>query len=178
MSEMKNSPDAELGAHPVSRSRSFMSELVFPSDVNPRGTLFGGILMQYIDKIAGIAATRHCNKTVVTASTDSLEFLSPVYVGELLVLEAFVTWTHRSSMEVYCHVKAENLLTGESRDTVTAFLTFVAVNKEGRPIPVPQVYPETEEEKKLHESAPARYAERMKRRQIRYRGSDPASTDN
>jgi len=177
MSEMNNQPEGDLGAHPISRSRSFMSELVFPSDVNPRGTLFGGILMQYIDKIAGIAATRHCNKTVVTASTDSLDFLSPVTVGELLVLEAFVTWTHRSSMEVYCHVQAENLVTGEKRDTVTAFLTFVALDKDGRPTPVPRVYPETEEEKKLHESAPFRYAQRMERRQTRYRGSGPASTD-
>ncbi len=172
MSDGLEIPDAQNDALPMSQSRSFMTELVFPSDVNPRGTLFGGILMQYIDKIAGIAAIRHCRKNVVTASTDSLDFLSPVRIGESLELEAFVTWTHRSSMEIYCVVRAENLYTGEKRDTVTAFTTFVAVDEQGRPIPVPRVYPETEEERRLHESAPERYEQRIKRRQQRYTSTD------
>jgi acyl-CoA hydrolase len=175
MSEHQNQDPV---AFPVSRSRSKMTEFVFPSEVNPRGTMFGGMLMQYIDKIANIAAIRHCRKGVVTASTDSMDFLSPVRVGEVVELEAFVTWTHRSSMEVYCIVRAEDLYTGEKRDTVTAFLTCVAVDEAGRPVPVPGVYPETEEEIRLHESAPERYEQRMKRRKLRYQSMDPASTDS
>jgi acyl-CoA hydrolase len=158
---------------PISASRTVMTELVFPSETNHHGTMFGGTLMMYIDKIAAIAATRHCNRPVVTASTDSLDFLSPIRIGEAVVLEAFVTWTHRSSMEVFCSVQAENLFTGERRMTVTAFSTFVAVDENNRPIPVPPVYPESEEEKRLHDSAPSRYEQRMQRRKQRY----SASTD-
>jgi acyl-CoA hydrolase len=161
-------------SRPMSQSRTIMTELVFPSDTNHHGTMFGGTLMLYIDKIAAIAATRHCHRPVVTASTDSLDFLSPIRIGEAVELEAFVTWTRRSSMEVYCVVRAENLFTGERRVTVTAFSTFVAVDENNRPIPVPGVYPENDDERKLNESAPERYEHRMKRRELRY----STSTEN
>lgn len=157
---------------PMSRSRTIMTEFVFPSDTNPHGTMFGGTLMLYIDKIAAIAATRHCHLPVVTASTDSLDFLSPIRIGEAVELEAFVTWTRRSSMEVFCVVRAENLYTGERRLTVTAFSTFVAVDENSRPIPVPGVFPENDDERKLFESAPARYELRMKRREQRYSSTE------
>ncbi|TJY44204.1 acyl-CoA thioesterase [Cohnella pontilimi] len=166
-------------SRPMSQSRTIMTEMVFPSETNHHGTMFGGTLMLYIDKIGAIAATRHCNRPVVTASQDSLDFLSPIQVGEAVELEAFVTWTRRSSMEVYCVVRAENLFTGERRITTTAFSTFVAVDANNRPIPVPGVYPETDEERKLYESAPERYQQRMKRRELRYstqRAPAPAST--
>lgn len=163
--------DAAGPARPISQSRTIMTELVFPSDTNHHGTMFGGTLMLYIDKIAAIAATRHCNRPVVTASTDSLDFLSPIRIGEAVELESFVTWTHRSSMEVYCVVRAENLFTGEKRVTITAFSTFVAVDENNRPIPVPGVFPENDEERRLHESAPERYAHRMQRRKLRYSSS-------
>lgn len=157
-----------LDAKPISHSRSVMTQIVFPSDTNNHGTMFGGTLMQYIDKIAAIAAMRHCNLSVVTASTDSLDFVSPIRSGEAVVLEAIVTWTHRSSMEIYVVARAENLFTGDRRVTVTAFLTFVALDKDGKPTPVPQVVPETEEERRLHESAPERYEQRRSRRKQRY----------
>jgi len=153
---------------PMSQSRSIMTELVFPTDANHHGTMFGGTLMKYIDKISAISATRHSRKPVVTASSDSLDFLSPITIGEAVELEAFVTWTHRSSMEVYVVVRAENLFTGERRVTCTAFSTFVAVDENGRPIPVPPVLPENEAEQKLHDSAPERYEQRKKRRSQRY----------
>ena len=165
---MPNDVEASAAPKPIGQSRSVMTELVFPSDTNHHGTMFGGTLMQYIDKIAAIAAMRHCHKPVVTASTDSLDFVSPIRLGEAVELEAFVTWTHRSSMEVFVVVRAENLFTGERRVTVTAFATFVALDDEGKPTPVPQVVPENDDERRLHESAPERYDQRMKRRQTRY----------
>jgi acyl-CoA hydrolase len=140
-----------------------MTEIVFPSDTNNHGTIFGGKVMQYIDTIAAIAAMRHARMSVVTASMDSLDFLAPIKLGETVNLEAFVTWTHRSSMEVYVTVKAENLLTGEQRTTSTAFLTFVALDENGKPTPVPPVIPESAEEQQLHASAPERYKARMRR---------------
>jgi acyl-CoA hydrolase len=157
---------------PVSRSRSIMTELVFPTDTNHHGTMFGGTVMKYIDKISAIAAMRHAGKPVVTASTDSLDFLSPIRLGEAVELEAFVTWTHRSSMEVYVIVRAENLFTGDRRVTVTAFSTFVAVDDKGKPIPVLSVQPENEAEQKLFDSAHERYELRMKRRKQRYTSTD------
>lgn len=155
-------------ARPVSRSRSIMTELVFPTDTNSHGTMFGGTLMKYIDKISAIAAIRHSGKPVVTASTDSLDFLSPIRMGEAVELEAFVTWTGRSSMEVYVVVRAENMYTGERRVTVTAFSTFVAVDEHGKPVPVPPVIPETDAERKLFDSAPERHELRKKRRAQRF----------
>ncbi|WP_052476375.1 acyl-CoA thioesterase [Cohnella kolymensis] len=155
-----------------------MTELVLPTDTNVHGTMFGGALMHYIDKISAIAAMRHANKPVVTASTDSLDFLSPIRMGEAVELEAFVTWTRRSSMEVYVVVRAENLFTGERRVTVTAFSTFVALNDQGKPTAVPTVQPENDAERKLHETAPERYEQRMKRRATRYSPTNrQSSTD-
>ncbi|MFC5403660.1 acyl-CoA thioesterase [Cohnella soli] len=155
-------------ARPMGRSRSIMTELVFPTDTNHHGTMFGGTLMNYIDKISAIAAMRHCGKPVVTASTDSLDFLAPIRMGETVELEAFVTWTHRSSMEVYVVVRAENLFSGHRRVTCTAFSTFVAVDEQGKPVAVPPVAPENDAERKLHDSAPERYEQRKKRRAQRF----------
>jgi acyl-CoA hydrolase len=164
--------DNDLEARPVSRSRSIMTELVFPTDTNHHGTMFGGTLMQYIDKISAISAMRHAGKPVVTASTDSLDFLSPIRLGEAFELEAFVTSTHRTSMEVYVVVRAENLFTGDRRVTCTAFSTFVAVDETGKPVSVPPVVPESEQERKLHESAQERYELRRKRRTERYSSTE------
>ncbi|RED60275.1 acyl-CoA thioesterase [Cohnella lupini] len=162
----------EAEVRPVSRSRSIMTELVFPTDTNHHGTMFGGTLMKYIDKISAISAMRHCSKSVVTASTDSLDFLTPIRMGEAVELEAFVASTHRTSMEVYVVVRAENLFTGERRVTCTAFSTFVAVDENGKPITVPPVLPENAAERKLYDSAPERYEARKKRRAERYSSTD------
>lgn len=159
-------------ARPVSRSRSIMTELVFPTDTNHHGTMFGGTLMKYIDKISAISAMRHCGKPVVTASTDSLDFLSPIRMGEAVELEAFVTSTNRSSMEVYVVVRAENLFTRDRRVTCTAFSTFVAVDENGKPVPVPPVIPDNEAERKLFDSAPERYEQRKKRRSQRFSSTE------
>ncbi|MFS0861230.1 acyl-CoA thioesterase [Fredinandcohnia sp. 179-A 10B2 NHS] len=136
---------------------------VFPPDTNSHGTLFGGKLMAYIDDVASIAAVRHSRSAVVTASTDSVDFLHPIYEGSSVCLEAFVTYTGRTSMEVFVKVIAEDLLTGKRNICALSFLTFVALDEEGKPRPVPKVIPKSDEEKMLHESAKTR-AETRKRR--------------
>jgi acyl-CoA hydrolase len=146
-------------------SRCFKTSRVFPTDVNNHNTLFGGKLMSYIDDIASIAATKHCRRPVVTASTDSVDFLSPIRPSDSVLLEAYVTWTGRSSMEVFVKVIKEALLSGERSIAATSFLTFVALDENRRPIEVPQVVPETEEELKLHETAPQRAEMRRLRRE-------------
>jgi len=126
--------------------------------------------MEYMDKVAAISAMRHARMQAVTASSDSLDFLAPIRVGEVIEVEAFVSWTNRSSMEVFVSVQSENLFSGERKKTVTAFFTFVALDDKGKPAIVPIVVPETEEEIKLHNSAPERYALRKKRKQDRNPG--------
>ncbi|MBW7454426.1 acyl-CoA thioesterase [Paenibacillus sepulcri] len=150
-----------------SESRSTMMQLIFPSDTNYHGTMFGGKVMEYMDKIAAITSMRHARKPVVTASTDSLDFVAPIRVGEVIEVEAFITWTHKSSMEVFVKVQTENVYTGERKTAVTAFFSFVALDETGKPTGVPVVIPETDEEKALHASAPGRYDLRMQRKRER-----------
>ncbi|KGX93790.1 acyl-CoA hydrolase [Pontibacillus halophilus JSM 076056 = DSM 19796] len=137
---------------------------VLPSDTNNHGTLFGGRLMAYMDDVAAIAATRHARRNVVTASTDSVDFLHPIYQGHAICLEAFVTYTRTTSMEVFVKAITEDLLTGERHICATAFLTMVAVDENSKPVSVPCVKPETEEEIWLHEGAPRRAQQRKERR--------------
>ncbi|MCP3738250.1 acyl-CoA thioesterase [Rossellomorea sp. BNER] len=138
---------------------------VLPPDTNHHGTLFGGKLMAYIDDVASIAATKHARNIVVTASTDSVDFLQPIKEGDAVTLEAMVTYTGRSSIEVCVKVTSENLLTGEIVVAAISFLTFVAVDENGRPTPVPQVIPQTEGEKWLNETAQNRAGHRKARKQ-------------
>lgn len=157
----------ERESRPASESRSIMTQLIFPSDTNYHGTMFGGKVMEYMDKLAAIASMRHSRKPAVTVSSDSIDFVAPIRVGDVIVVEAYVTWTHRSSMEVYVKVEAENVYTGERKTAVTAFFSFVALDENGRPTEVPAVIPETAEERALHASALGRYEGRMERKQER-----------
>lgn len=140
------------------------TSLVSPPDTNVNGTMFGGKLMAYIDDIAAIAALRHARSMVVTASNDSVDFLHPIFQGNAVCLEAFVTYTGTTSMEVFVKVVAENMLTGERNVCAISFLTFVALDEDGKPTPVPKIIPETEEEKQLYETAKERLEIRKKRR--------------
>lgn len=140
------------------------TSIVFPTDTNSYGTLFGGKLMAYIDDIAAIAAMRHARNNIVTASTDSVDFLYPVYEGNSVCLEAFVTYTGKSSMEVFVKVISEELLTGKRQICAMSFLTMVAIDKDGKPTEVPEVIPQTEEEKILFNSAKERAEIRKKRK--------------
>lgn len=161
--EMKEDNQSLQDKH-INESRAVRSSHVLPPDTNTHQTLFGGKLMAYIDDIAAISATRHARCHVVTASTDSVDFLYPIKAGHSVCLESFVTWTHKTSMEVFVKVIAEDLLTGERKGCATAFLTFVALGEDGRPTLVPQAIPETPEEIELHQGAPKRAKLRKLRR--------------
>ncbi|SET21243.1 Acyl-CoA hydrolase [Salinibacillus kushneri] len=149
---------------PCKQSLTVKTSHVLPPDTNVHGTLFGGKLMAYIDDVSSIAASRHARKAVVTASTDSVDFLNPVHEGDTICLEGFVTYTHKTSMEVFVKAVTENLITGRRDICATAFLTMVAIDENNKPSSVPHVYPETEEEKWLHEGAEKRAAHRKERK--------------
>ncbi|WP_186575927.1 acyl-CoA thioesterase [Aquibacillus kalidii] len=149
---------------PCVASLTVKNSHVLPPDTNSYGTLFGGKLMAHIDDVAAIAATRHARRPVVTASTDSVDFLYPVKEGDTICLEAFVTWTHQTSMEVFVKAVTENLVSGDRKICATAFITMVALDENKRPTEVPGVYPESEDEKWLHKDAARRAEIRRERR--------------
>ncbi len=140
-----------------------MTQIVMPMHTNGvAGVMFGGIMMQWIDVCAGVAAMRHAAGAVLTASIDRLDFLSPVRVGEIVVLQASVNYTSRTSMEVGCRVETEDMRTGERRYVTKAYLTFVAVDDHGKPRPIPQLELVTEEDRRRHADAESRRAARLK----------------
>ena len=153
---------------PMSDSRTIQTHLVLPPDTNHHETIFGGKVLSYIDEIAAITAMKHCKSGVVTASIDSVDFLSSARVGDVLELEAVVSSTGRTSMEIYVRVQSMNLITGETKLTTESFLTFVAIDEAGKPIPVPGISPETESETRLFESGPARREHRKQRIRMKY----------
>ena len=133
-----------------------MNELVLPNDTNTLGNLMGGRLLHFMDVCAAIASQRHCNRTVVTASVDNVDFKSAIRLGEVVVLEAVVTRAFTTSMETQIDVWAEDTATGTRRRCNRAYYTFVAVDQSGRPIPVPPVEPETDAERERFEGAARR----------------------
>lgn len=153
----------------VAESQSEMAEVVLPNDANPLGNLLGGRLMHFIDIAGAMACHRHARSYVVTASMDHLDFLAPVHVGDLLILKSSVNRAFNTSMEVGVKVYVENYITGDSRHVSSAYLTFVAVDREGRRLRVPPILPQTEEEKQRYEGAlrrrQAREAEGLRRRE-------------
>jgi len=136
-------------------------EIVFPNDANPHGNIFGGRVMQFIDIVGSVSAMKHARRAVVTASMDQLDFKSPVHVGEILVLHASVNYVGHTSMEVGVKVMAENPLTGERRQTSTAYLTYVAVDDNGQPVEMEPIVPETSDEKRRYKEAQARRKHRL-----------------
>jgi acyl-CoA hydrolase len=146
----------------VAASRVRMNELVMPNDTNPLGNLMGGRLLQWMDVCSAISSQRHCNRNVVTISVDNVEFKSAISKGEVVVIEAEVTRAFTTSMEVAMRVWAENLRTGERRLCTTSFYTFVSVDADGRPVPVPEIIPESDFEKERYEQAEERRELRLK----------------
>lgn len=146
---------------PVSISQVEMTELVLPEHTNALGTIFGGQIMAWIDIAAAICAFRHCRSYCVTASMDALSFLSPVKLGDIVTLKSSINYTGKTSMEVGVQVTAEDPLTGNKTHTSSAYLTFVAVDKEGKPREVPPLQLETDEQKRRFTEAKARKELRM-----------------
>ncbi|WP_010269992.1 acyl-CoA thioesterase [Paenibacillus senegalensis] len=161
----------------IRQSRTILASYVLPPDTNNHNTLFGGKLMSYIDDVGARAAMRHSRCPVVTASTDSIDFLHPIKVNHEVALEAIVTWAGRTSMEVFVRVIAEDLLTGERKVCAHSFLTYVALGEDGVPVEVPKAIPETPEEKMLHDSAPARAQARNQRRKDSKRFAETFGTN-
>ena len=122
-----------------------MAHMMLPQHANPAGNVHGGDIMKFIDDAAGVVAAKHARTNTVTAAIDRLDFHRPVFIGNLLILKAALNATGRTSMEIGVRVEAEDLLTGEIKHIASAYLTFVSLNAEGRPIPVPPYTPTTEE---------------------------------
>ena len=150
-----------------SASRVVMTESVRPGDGNPLGTAFGGKIAQWIDIAAAIACQRHCRQRVVTASMDDLHFLRPIRVGMIVELRAQVNAAFRTSMEAGVRIESEDPLTGERQHVCTAWLTFVAQDDHGRPVQVPPLVIETEEDRRRARDAGERRALRLSRARTR-----------
>jgi uncharacterized protein (TIGR00369 family) len=145
----------------VAQSSVVMSQAMIPQDANPAGNVHGGVIMKLIDTAAGVVAGRHARANVVTASIDRLDFLHPVFIGDFVTLRASLNFVGKTSMEVGVRVEAENLLTGEIRHTSTAYLTFVALDGNGRPMPLPALIVETEEQQRRNGEANVRRMNRL-----------------
>lgn len=147
---------------PVSASRSEMTEIVLPAQTNPLGKLLGGHVMHLVDMAAAMAAHRHSNSYVVTASVDYIDFRNAVNLGEIVILKSQVNRVFHTSLEVGVEVYSENVLTGEKRHTTSALVTFVAIDEHTRkPKPVPPLIVKTEEEVRRFEEAGVRREVRL-----------------
>jgi len=150
----------------VADSQVVISRLMEPQDANLLGNVHGGVLMKLVDEVGGIAAARHAQRPVVTVAIDSVTFISPIRVGDLVVLAATLTWVGRTSMEVQVHVEAENLFTRERTHTNSAYVVYVALDENGRPNEVPRLIAETEEQRQRMIEADVRQAQRLGRRKM------------
>ena len=150
----------DLPPRPPSDSESIVSELMMPHQVNNLGHVFGGELLSMVDRVAAVASMRHAGRPCVTVSIDRVEFLEPIYTGQLVTCTARVNFVGKTSMEIGVDVCAENLITGERRETNTCLLTFVAIDENHRPTPVPPLRLETPEEER-------RFRDAERRREVR-----------
>jgi acyl-CoA hydrolase len=160
--ETKRGGEAALRGKPVNASRSEMTEVVLPAQTNPLGKLLGGQVMHLVDVVAAIAAHRHSNSYVVTASVDYIDFRNPINLGEIVNLKSQVNRVFHTSMEVGVEVYSENAMTGVRKHTTTAYVTFVAIDeKTRRPKPAPPLIVKTAEEKRRFREAAQRRKTRL-----------------
>jgi len=150
-----------LSAKTVRASRINIAQLMQPEHANNLGNVHGGWIMKLVDEAGALACMRHSGRRVVTVAIDSMVFRNPIKIGDLVLLNAEVTYTGRTSLEVEVQVQAENPLTGERTHTNTAYLVYVALDEAGHPVPVPQLVTETEDEKHKMEAAKMRQARRL-----------------
>ena len=151
-----------MKSKPVKDSITIVSRLMRPTDANLSGLVHGGTILKIVDTIAYICAYRHAGKRVVTASVDKVNFFKPIEIGQLVTFCASVNHTGRTSMEVGVRVESEDLKTGKKIHTNSCYVTMVALDKKGKPTPVPKVVPQTKEEKSRFKEAEQRQVERLK----------------
>ncbi|WP_210772234.1 acyl-CoA thioesterase [Pseudodesulfovibrio sp. zrk46] len=151
-------------------SEVVMTHLVLPQDANPAGNLHGGVILKHIDTAGGVVCKKHSRSNIVTVSIDRMAFKLPAYMGELLTFKASLNYVGRSSMEVGVRVEAENLTTGEIRHTNSAYLTYVALDKNGKPTQVPPLRLEDDTAKRRHREAELRRELRQKERELEQNG--------
>ena len=157
--------DVDLTPRPASQSRTVICVVMELEHVNNAGYVHGGTIMRLVDTAAGIAAVRHARRRVVTAAMDDMSFLAPVYIGDLVTVEAMVNDAHHTSMEIGVRVDVETVPTGEHRHVASAHLVFVGLDEEGRPAPVPPVIAETDQERGRQAEAKIRREQRLLRKQ-------------
>jgi uncharacterized protein (TIGR00369 family) len=145
----------------VQESSVVMAQQMNPLDANPAGNVHGGVIMKLIDTIAGVVAIRHARSNAVTASIDRLDFHYPVYVGDYVTMRASLNYVGRTSMEVGVRVESENLITGKRCHTASAYLTYVAIDEDGRPRELPPLILETDNERRRNNEARARREMRL-----------------
>lgn len=155
---------ASRDGRPVRASRHETSEIMMPQHANVLGHVFGGVILSMMDKTAAVAAIRHARGNCVTVSVDRVDFREPIHVGDLVVMHASVNYAGRTSMEVGVRVEAENLISGVRRHTNSCYVTFVAIDRNGRPVEVPQVIPETDVERRRYAAAVERRRRRLEER--------------
>ena len=175
---MMKSEDVLLPPRKPADSRSEMTELILPNDANTLGNLLGGRLMHFIDLVGAMAAYRHARAHVVTASMDHIDFIAPVHVGDLLILKSTVNRAFRTSMEVGVKVWVEHAIDGTMRHVASAYLTFVAIDRQGQRVPVPPLAPDTAHEERRFADAGLRRARSIEERARKKNASraNPAMT--
>lgn len=144
-----------------SESEAVMAELMMPQHANLMGNVFGGVILALVDRVAAVCAIRHARRQCVTVSVDKVDFREPIHVGELVTAFARLNFAGRTSMEVGVKIVAENVLTGEKRHTNSCYVTYVALDDNGRPAEVPPIVPVTADEKRRYDRAARRRAARV-----------------
>jgi len=145
-------------------SEATMTEMMMPNMANNLGNVFGGVILSLVDRVAAVAAIRHARQTCVTVSFDRVDFLEPIHLGELVTARARVNFVGRTSMEVGVRVESEDLVTGDRRHTNTCYVTYVAIDRDGHPVPVRPLVIETGDDRRRHDAARARRAVRIAER--------------
>jgi uncharacterized protein (TIGR00369 family) len=154
---MADAPKAKA----MSASKISIAQLMQPEHANNLGNVHGGWVMKLVDEAGALACMRHAQRRVVTVAIDQMVFRQPIRIGDLVILEAEVTYAGRTSLEAAVHVTAENPVTGERTHTNTAYIVYVAMDKNGQPAPVPALYAETDEEKVRMQQARTRQKHRL-----------------
>lgn len=147
----------------VAESEAVLARMMQPADANPAGNVHGGAIMKMVDEAGGVVSTRHSRCRCVTVTMDSMTFLEPIYIGDMVTVNAHITYVGKTSMEIEARVEAENLFTGKITHTSTCYLVFVAIDEHGRPAEVPSLILETEEEKTRWNAAQLRRKRRLEK---------------